>query len=591
MKKMLSILLILSLVFAVFGGQPILAETGEGSGTSKIGGEGAIVVSVTLADDGSIEAIEILENNETPGISDAAIEAIPEAIVAEQSLMVDAVAGATYTGDAIILAVRDALEKMGADVSRFEVEVDTEVEQAEDVLLTADVVVIGAGGAGLTAAVQAHMNGASVLVLEKMPKVGGNTILSGGALNAVDDRSETAIAMEDSVEWHYEQTLAGGDFKGIPALVHILVSRAWDAVEWMKELGMEFVEGEIFTVTGGLWPRAHKPLEPVGTGFFKTYQAYIDSHDGIDVMLNTKATDLIMEDGRVVGVLAEGETGNAVTAMADKGVVMATGGFANSVELRQAFNIQWADLGPSIPSTNHPGATGDGIKMLMKVGADMIQMGFIQLLPIGDPETGSLSGNIEFGVDSRIFVNKEGNRFVNEGGRRDEMTEALFEQTDNYLWMIMDADKYPTGEEKNNFNESINSLIAEGRAFKGETLEELAEQIDVPYDNLKAALDTYNEHCESQEPDEFGRTIFGTPIDTAPFFAAPRVPTVHHTMGGVHINESAQVLDENLQCIPGLFAAGEVTGGIHGANRLGGNALADLLVFGRIAGESAAAGR
>ena len=182
-------------------------------------------------------------------------------------------------------------------------------------------------------------------------------------------------------------------------------------------------------------------------------------------------------------------------------------------------------------------------------------------------------------MDSRVFVNKEGKRFVNEGGRRDEMTRALFEQTDNYMWMIMDSDKYPTGEELNNFNESINSLVAEGRAFRGETLEELAGIIGVDYENLKAALDDYNKHCETLEKDAFGRTIYGTPIDTPPFYAAGRVPTVHHTMGGVHINEYAQVLNEMGGVIKGLYAAGEITGGIHGANRLGGNALTDLLVF------------
>jgi urocanate reductase len=591
MKKRLCVILSLALVFSLMLAG-IQAETYTGTGNSKIGGEASLEVEVALGEGGVIESVVVKSNKETPGISDSAIADIPAAIVEYQSLLVDTIAGVTYTSDAILMAVRDALAKAGVDIAKYEVKIDKTVEKAPDEVKTADVVVIGAGGAGMTAAVQAHMNGATVLILEKMPKVGGNTILSGGALNAVDDRSETAIKQNDSVEWHYQQTLAGGDYQGIPSLVHILTSRAWEAVEWVKALGMGFVEDGIFTVTGGMWPRAHKPSDPVGTGFFKTYMAYIESHEGIELMLNTEATELIVDEfGAVTGVIATGETGNTITAQANKGVVMATGGFARNVQMRQTYNTQWADLGESIPSTNHPGATGDGIKMLMKVGADLIQMGNIQLLPIGDPQTGSLSGNIEFGVDSRVFVNKEGNRFVNEGGRRDEMTRALFEQTDNYMWMIMDSDKYPTGEELNNFNESINSLVAEGRAFRGETLEELAGIIGVDYENLKAALDDYNKHCETLEKDAFGRTIYGTPIDTPPFYAAGRVPTVHHTMGGVHINEYAQVLNEMGGVIKGLYAAGEITGGIHGANRLGGNALTDLLVFGRIAGESAAMGR
>lgn len=280
-----------------------------------------------------------------------------------------------------------------------------------------------------------------------------------------------------------------------------------------------------------------------------------------------------------------------MTVKASKGVVVATGGFAANVELRSAYNTQWADLGDSIKSTNHAGATGDGIKMMQKLGADFVQMGNIQLLPLGDPVTGSLSGNIEHDVETRIFINKEGNRFVNEGGRRDDMTNALFAQTDAYMWIVMDSDTYPTGDERNNFGETANQLVEAGRAVKADTLEELAEKMNVPADTLIAAVTEFNRHAEGGDlagtPDEFGRTLYKTPIDTAPFYAAARVPTVHHTMGGVRINVNAQVLDENGNVIPGLYAAGEVTGGIHGANRLGGNALTDTVVFGRIAGESA----
>lgn len=592
MKKILALFLSAVMLLAL-GAAPAFAQGGTftGSGDSKIGGAGSIQVEVTLDDSGAITEVKIVSNGDTPGVSDPAVEKIPAAIVEAQSVAVDAISGATMTSDAIIAAATDALTKAGVDLAKYtEKKEAAPVEKAEDVELTVDVAVIGGGGAGLAAAVQANQNGATVVVLEKMSKVGGNTTLAGGALNAVDDRSETAIANNDSVEWHYTQTYEGGDRQGDPVLVHTLVSNAWAGVQWLKDLGMEFLDGT-FTVTGGMWPRAHKPVEPLGTGFFKTYNAYIESHDGIDVMLNTKAEEILVdENGLVCGVRATGETGNTVTVKA-KSVVVATGGFANSVELRQAYNIQWADLGEGIKSTNHPGATGDAIKMLMKLGADFIQMGNIQLLPLGDPETGSLSGNIEHDVETRIFVNKEGNRFVNEGGRRDDMTKALFEQPDNFMWIIMDSDTYPTGDEKNNFNETANELVAAGRAYKADTLEELAAQIGVPAENLIAAVDDFNAHVASGEPDQFGRTLYSTPIDNGPFYAAGRVPTVHHTMGGVRINQYAQVIDENGKVIPHLYAAGEVTGGIHGANRLGGNALLDTVVFGRIAGESAAAGR
>lgn len=593
MKKLLSLLLCLAMLLTMFSVG--FAEAGVFTGTGRgFGGEGSIEVSVTVDENGTVTAIEVTKCGDTPSVSEAAVNQLPGQIVQMQTVGLDNISGASFTSGGIKEAVLDAIEKAGLDPVAWTEKKEIVVEAGEDVTLETEIVIIGGGGAGLAAAVQANQLGSKVIVLEKMSKVGGNTILAGGALNAVNDRSEQAIAYNDSVEWHYQQTISGGDYQGDPELVHTLVSNAWDGVEWLMDLGMGFQDetAGLFTVTGGLWPRAHKPVEPLGQGFFTTYMNYIDTHENVDVMLNTRATEILVdENGKACGVIATGETGNTVTVKASKGVIVATGGFAGSVELRSAFNSQWADLGPSIKSTNHAGATGDGIKMLQKLGASFVQMGNIQLLPLGDPVTGSLSGNIEHDVETRVFINKEGNRFVNEGGRRDDMTNGLFAQTDAYMWIVMDSDTYPTGDELNNFGETANQLVAAGRAVKADTLEELAEKMDVPADALIAAITEFNRHAEGGDlagtPDEFGRTLYKTPIDTAPFYAAGRVPTVHHTMGGVHINANAQVINENGQVIPGLYAAGEVTGGIHGTNRLGGNALTDTVVFGRIAGESA----
>ncbi len=569
---------------------------GEASGAFKAGTYtaasqgmgGDVTVEVTVTSD-EITGVKVTSHKETPGISDLPIEQIPAKIVETQSLAVDTISGSTITSTALLAAVTDCLTQAGADVEALKAK-KIEVEKAEDVTREADVIVIGAGGAGLAAAVTANQAGATVIVLEKTPKVGGNTIMAGGALNAVDEGSETALANDDSVELHYQQTFDGGDKQGDPELVRTLVTNAWDGVEWLKSLGMEFNPGT-FTVLGGLWPRAHKPVEPVGTGFFKTYNAYIDSHDNVEIMFNTRATDFVVENGKVTGVIATGETGNKVTLTAKKGVVLATGGFAANVEMRQKYNKAWSTLDDSIKSTNPPSSTGDGIAMATAVNAQLVQMENIQLLPMGDPETGSLSGNIEMGVENRIFVNDEGKRFVDEGARRDVMTNALFEQPNAHMWVILDSHDYPTGDEKNNFNESVNELIAAGRAFKGETLEELAGEIGVDPANLVAAVEEFNTHVDAKTPDSFGRTLYADKIDQGPFYAGARIPTVHHTMGGVKINTDAQVIDANGNIIPGLYAAGEVTGGIHGSNRLGGNALTDTVVFGRIAGTNAAAGK
>ena len=583
--------------------QPVVEVTGDGlynpgTYTSEVTGMKAMTVTVTFSDT-AITDIQ-LEHEETPGIGVPVCESMPAQIIELQGLGIDAVAGATLTSNAILDGVADCVAQAGGDVEALKAITPT-VEQEEDQEMTADVVVIGAGGAGMAAAVTANQEGKTVIVIEKTSQMGGNTALAGGALNAVDDGSETALAHDDSVEFHYQQTFEGGDEQGDPELVRVLVENAWDGVEWLKSLGMEFYDG-VFTVTGGMWQRAHKPVEPEGSGFFKTYQAYMDENQGITMQYNTKAEELIVEDGVVVGVTCTGPTGNTITVRANNGVVLATGGFGRNVEMRMAANEEthmWPTLDESIPSTNTPAITGDGIVMAEAVGAQLVQMGNIQLLPLGDPETGSLSGNIEHSVESRIFVNLEGNRFVNEGGRRDEMTLALFEQPETTMFIIMDSDCYPTGDEVNNFNESVNDLVAAGRAYKADTLEELAEQIGVPAENLVASVEEYNRHClggdlEGQ-PDEFGRTLFtdaeekNNGINNPPYYAAARVPTVHHTMGGVKINTKTQVLDTQDNPIPGLYAAGEVTGGIHGTNRLGGNALTDTVVFGRIAGTNASA--
>lgn len=334
-------------------------------------------------------------------------------------------------------------------------------------------------------------------------------------------------------------------------------------------------QDDIFTVLGALWPRSHKPIEPLGTGYINTYMNYIKANSNdIEIMLNTEATELIIDGGKVVGVKAR-NTDGSVIAKASKGVVVATGGFGANIAMRDKFNKIWPTL-TNIKTTNHPGATGDGMLMAEKIGAKLIDMEQIQLLPMGDPKTGSLSGNIEQGVENRIFVNKDGNRFVDEGARRDVMTKALFKQKDAYMWVVLDKHSYPTGSTKNNFNETIDQLVAEGRAYKADTLEDLAKQICVNPDNLKKAVAEFNSAVEKGGPDALGRTLFKDKIDTAPFYAGARVPTVHHTMGGIEINTSTQVLDTNGKIIPGLYAAGETTGGIHGSNRLGGNALPDM---------------
>lgn len=586
-KSFLVVLLSLLMLFSMVGCNAASKQglfkpgtyTGEGDGI-----HGKIQVEVTVDKD-KILSVKVVKHNETEGVSDIAINQTTEDIVKFQTLAVDSVSGASTTSKGIVMAVQQALEKAGANIANLQKKPE-KTASTKTIEKQVDVVIIGGGGAGLSAAISAHQNGATVLVFEKMARVGGNTIISGAAYNAVDTKRQTAQGIEDSIEKHYTQTYEGGDKEGNPELIRTLVENAPTTLEWLEGLDMKFKD-EVFTVLGGLWPRAHAPVKPLGTGFVETYMSYIDKNkDDMEVLVNTEANELIMENGKVVGVKAVGPNGNII-AKATKGVIIASGGFGANVEMRDKYNTKWGKL-TNIKTTNQPGATGDGYIMAEKIGANLLGMEDIQLLPMGDPKTGSLSGNIEQGVENRIFVNKEGNRFVDEGGRRDVMTKALFEQKDAYMWVVLDKHSYPTEDIKNHFNESIEELVEQGRAYKADTLEDLAKQIGVDPVNLTKSVAVFNKAVETKVPDVFGRKLFADKIDTAPFYAGARVPTVHHTMGGIEINLNAQVIDKNGKIIPGLYAAGETTGGIHGANRLGGNALADINVFGKIAGKSAA---
>jgi len=638
MKKVLSIILVISMLLSMTAcanqgtedqtsAENAIFTPGTYEGEAE-GFHGVIKATVKVSET-AIEDITVV-HTETAGLGDKAVENIVLQVKEGTTLNVPIVSGATYSSEGILAAITAALEKAGADIAALKSKESTAEEPIQgDIEKTADVVVIGGGGAGLAAAVSAHQNGASVILVEKMPQLGGNTIISGSAYNAADPDRQDELVMTDlekqtieglitkevsdeavkgwqetlKVEWeaykasgktqlfdsptlHKLQTYFGGDMQGDTELISILADNALPAVEWLEELDMEFKD-YVFTVLGGLWSRAHKPAKPLGTGYIEAYTNYIaENSSEIEIMTETKAESFIVKDGAVVGVNASGK-GGAVTLYANNGVVLATGGFGANVEMREQYNTLWPSL-REVKTTNHTGATGDGIIMAEKINASVTGMENIQLLPMGDPQTGSLSGNIEQGVQNRIFVNKEGNRFVDEGARRDVMTKALMEQTDAYMWVIVDKHSYPTGDTVNNFNESIDDLVSAGRAFKADTLEELAAQIGVDPSNLSASVESFNQAVEGKSADPFGRTLFAEKIDTPPYYAGARVPTVHHTMGGVVITENAQVVDVNGVIIKGLYAAGEVTGGIHGSNRLGGNALADITVFGKIAGESAA---
>lgn len=609
--------------------------TGEAQGLHSV-----IKVEVTV-DENTIQSVKVLEQKDTEGVSDAVFTTIPEKVVEGQSLKVDVVSGASVSSNGLIDAIADALAKAGADVDALKNKEPLKAAAKEAITKDTEVVVVGGGGAGLAAAVSAAENGAKVILIEKSPSLGGNTLRAGGEFNSYDPVRQPKIEMTqaltnelkeiltydeqefgdyadtlktvkaqikeylangdttklfDSPELHMIHTYIGGkrtdldgkEITGKFELVKTLTSNSYGTIEWLESNGVQFEDG-IGTVLGALWPRTHHNAEPLGTGYINNMEKKATDL-GAEIMLNTKATQLIVDGGRIVGVTAEQADGTPVTLNASKGVVMATGGFGANPDMVVEYNNYWPDLDANIMTTNTANATGDGIKMGKEVGANLWGMGFIQLMPSGQPGTGALSGGVWGSAETQIFVNKEGKRYVNEYAERDVLAAAALEQTDKMFYIISDNTSLgnPDLNGKSGWGDNYQDLIKNKNIFVADTLEDLAKQMGVPVDTFVEEMKKYNTYVENQLDPEFGKKNFGQKLETAPFFATPRTPSVHHTMGGLEINEKAEVLTAEGNAIEGLFAAGEVAGGVHAGNRLGGNAITDIFTFGRIAGASAA---
>ena len=559
-----------------------LTEFTPGKYPGKASGYGGTIeVEVELAKD-RIEKINILSHNETIRISDPAFKKVPKFIIDNQSINVDAVSGCTASSVGIRSAVKDAIKNSGIDMALFDKKIEKTELIKEDEEKNVEVIVVGGGGAGLSAAVSAFENGAkSVLLIEKMPALGGNTILAGGAYNAVNPEKQKAQGIEDSIEKHFQQTYDGGHKVANQELVKVLTENALDGVSWLESYGLKWKE-KVGSVIGSMWERSNQTVEPLGTGYINVLEkTALDK--GCEILLETKATGLILEDGKVVGVKAEGKDKNYILK-AEKGVIMATGGYAANPAMVREYLADGVytkeNLPEKITSTNAPGITGEGILMAEEIGAKVIDMEHIQLLPMPGDKFGP-----SINVEHSFFINKDGNRYVREDGGRDEICLATFDQKDGQYYMINDS-KIISEDRLTLSGEKLDTLIEKGTVVEAASLEELAKAINVPVENFKTTCEKFNTYVENKEDPEFKRAVWGDEIDEGPFYATLRYPALHHTMGGLKINTNAQVLDGNDNPIPGLYAAGEVTGGIHGANRLGGNAIADIIVFGKIAGQS-----
>lgn len=597
-------------------------------------GSSFMPMKVTLSQD-RIEEIKVDSSGETKGVADEVFKRLPEQIINNQTLNVDAVSGATISSHGVVDGVSQAIKEAGGDPEEWANRPKPSADAGQDEEYNTDVVVIGAGGAGLTATARTIQNNKKVVVLEKYPQIGGNTTRAGGPLNAAEPEwqnqfkalsgekesleklAQTPIEeidseyqedfkklqqqineyvesgadyLFDSVLLHEIQTYLGGkrtdlngnEIHGNYALVTELVNNVLDSVKWLTDLGVKFDRSDVTMPVGALWRRGHKPVEPMGYAFIHVLGDWIEDH-GATVLTETRATHLIIENSKVTGVVAQGSNGSKITIHAQK-VILTSGGFGANTKMVQKYNTYWEHIDDDIATTNSPAITGDGIALGKEAGADLVGMGFIQLMPVSDPKTGELFTGIQTPPENFIMVNQKGERFVNEFAERDTLAQAAI--ANGTLFYLIADDKIKKTA-YNTTEESLEAQVKAGTLLKADTLEELAEKAGMDPDTLVNTIKKYNSYVDAGNDPEFGKSAFNLKCEVAPFYATPRKPAIHHTMGGLKINPKAQVLDEKDQVIPGLYAAGEVAGGLHAGNRLGGNSLADIFTFGRIAADTA----
>lgn len=593
--------------------------SGDFTGTAK-GFGGDVSVTLTLTD-GAITGCTAEGKDETQGVGSEAIAKMPGEIAESGSIAVDGVSGATVTSTAIKEAAAAALTAAGLNPDDYKTAVE-KTGSAEDSTVEADVVVVGAGGAGMTAAITAAGEGKSVVILESQSMVGGNSVRATGGMNAgktvyqdenefgesagvektlktaaekyADNETITALAKTVSEQWAAYQanptgyfdsvelmeldTMIGGKGINDPELVETLCANSADAIDWLDEHGITL--HNVSSFGGASVKRIHRPVNAegktvsVGSYMIPLLQENCEKA-GVKMMLDTTATEILTDaNGAAVGVKATGASGETVTVNA-KAVVLASGGFGANLDMVVKYKPELKGF----MTTNAPGIQGQGIEMAQAIGAATVDMDQIQIHPTVEANTAAL---ITEGLrgDGAILINEEGQRFIDEVGTRDVVSAAEIAQTGSYSWLVVDQAMVDASS-------VIQGYIKKGYTVTGETYEELGKAMGVDAAAFAETMEKWNGYVEAKNDPDFGRTSFANPLNTAPYYAVKVTAGVHHTMGGLKINANTEVLNEKGEVIPGLFAAGEVTGGVHGANRLGGNAVADFTVFGRIAGAAA----
>ena len=547
----------------LFTGASAEVYEGTGLGYDKDG----IVLDVEITNNKIVD-VKVKRAKESE-FATSAIQKIAKKVIATQSLDVDGVSGASLTSEGTKEAIEEAVKKSGVTLTAVTLQNTKAVELPKE----ADVVVIGAGGAGLTSAIAAYEKGAKVILIEKTELLGGNTNYATAGLNAAGTKIQEKLGIKDSPELFYEDTMKGGKNKNNKELVRVLVNNSSAIVDWLTERGADLSE---LTSTGGQSvKRTHRPTggSAVGPNIVAALSKTAEN-EKIDIRKGTKAIALVKAKNRIVGVKVREIDGKEYTIKA-KAVIVATGGFGANAKMVEKYNPKLKGFG----STNNPAIVGDGIIMVEKVGGALVDINEIQTHPtVVHNKTNMITEAVR--GEGAILVNRDGKRFIDELETRDIVSKAILNQKGKSAFLIFD-------EGIRTKLKAADGYVKKGFAVEG-TLEEIAAKIGTDAKTLEATLNKYNEAVKNKVDSEFNKKTLPKELTGTKYYAIEVSPAVHHTMGGVRINTNAEVVGKNGRPIKGLYAAGEVTGGIHGANRIGGNAVADITIFGKIAGENAA---
>ena len=649
---------------------------------SSVGMQGTVTVSMTV-EDGKITNVELTECHETPAVASVAMERLPQQMVEHQTTKLDAVTGATLASNAIMRAASAAAEAAGLDMDQLNANAYSE-PAGEDETWDTDVLVVGGGGAGFSAAITAAQGGANVILIEKSSFLGGNTLMQGGAYNAVDPDAQSEVILTeaqkntldsylalstDDPDLHFDAfpewadvltelqsdinsfyaenagKTAGVDMPGFDSIAlhmwHIytgglrqmndgtwvasdidlarnLAESALGTFQWMRDdLGLEAPSGEgagdtLYTVLGAMWPRTH--VVETSTQLIDDLKSVAEAA-GVTIYTETAATGLLTdESGKVVGATAEKANGTKITINTTNGVVLASGGYCANPAMVKEYDEYWGDdLSDHTLTTNVGTNEGDGIVMAQAIGADTVGMEVAQLMPSSSPLKGTMTDGVWGDASEQIWIDGEGNRFVDEYAERDVLAKASLGLEDGIFYIIYAGKAGDDGLLKGAslddtmFGTTIQDMVDNGHVWYGSTLAEVAEASATSAggaapafteEALRNTIEKYNSYVEAQEDPDFHKEVLAGAIDidaieadpNVGFVISPRKASLHHTMGGLKIDTDAHVLNTDGEVIEGLWAAGEVTGGIHAGNRLGGNAVADIFTYGHIAGSNAAAG-